>query len=79
MSIALGIVSGHTNSVDAIPWDMPATLPEHQLSTLGSRELRLWEVKYKNAENRAMTFGFAGQDFHAMGKRDLGVIVEQDR
>ena len=78
LSIALGIVSGHTNSVDAIPWNMPATLPEHQLSAAGNRELRIWEVKYKNAENKLNTFGFAGQDFHAMGKRDLGVIIEQD-
>ena len=32
LSIALGLVSGHTLKVDSIPWPMPSVLPNTELS-----------------------------------------------
>lgn len=75
LSIALGIVSGHTLKVDAIPWGMPSVVPENTLKLQGS----LWEIGYQDEQGKNKTVAFNGVDFHAMGKKDLGAIVETDR
>lgn len=74
LSIALGIVSGHTGTVDAIPWDLMTTLPEHQISLMDST---LWSVNYQKADGKGYTLGIAGMDFHAMGKRNLLEVIER--
>ena len=75
LSIALGIVSGHTLDVTSIPGALVSVMPEHQLTRL---DQDFYQVKWKDTNNRLQSVGLAGMDFHAMGKRDLGEIVETD-
>lgn len=72
LSIALGLVSGHTLKVDSIPWEMPSVLPEHELTHDGYQ----WVVKFKNSQAQNKSMSFAGIDFHAMGKKHLGAVIE---
>ena len=76
LSIALGIVSGQTLKVDAIPWGMPSVVPENKL-TLDNETF--WNIEYDDAQGKCKTVSIVGLDFHAMGKRDLGAIVETHR
>ena len=80
LSIALGIVSGQTLKVDSIPWGMPSVVPE---STLAHRTDTfcgdIWDISYTDAQGKNKTVSFFGTDFHAMGKQDLGAIVETHR
>ena len=75
LSIALAIVSGQTLKVDAIPWSMASVLPEHHLTC----QEDFWTIEYKNEQGKSRTVSVVGQDFHAMGKQDLGAIVESHR
>jgi hypothetical protein len=76
LSIALGIVSGQTLKVDAIPWSMPSVVPENKLSLTNNT---FWDIEYADAQGKCKTVSIVGVDFHAMGKRDLGAIVETHR
>ena len=71
LSIALGLVSGHTLLVDDIGWQMPSVLPEHELI----REDNQWVVKFRNSRNLPRSVSFEGMDFHAMGKSYLEKII----
>jgi len=74
LSIALGIVTGHTMAVDTIDWDLMTLMPGHTLSRL---QQDLYEITFQKAARRhSMTVG--GADFHAMGKGQLGAIVAND-
>jgi uncharacterized protein YbcV (DUF1398 family) len=76
LSIALGIVSGHTMKVDEIPWALPSVMPNTQLS----RDIDdSFMIEYQDSNQLRKRMGFRGLDFHAMGKKDLGDIVETDR
>ena len=72
LSIALGIVNGHTLNYPAIPWQLVSVLPEHQVVELGQDHYR---INYTNSENKQRWVDLHEQDFHAMGKRHLGDIV----
>ena len=76
LSIALGLVSGQTLKVDAIPWGMPSVVPENKLTLSNDT---FWDIEYEDAQGKCKTVSIVGLDFHAMGKRDLGVIVETHR
>lgn len=71
LSIALGIVNGHTLNHAGIPWALASLTPEHKLTQLDQDSYR---VDYINTENRARWITLT-QDFHAMGKQQLGEIV----
>lgn len=75
LSIALGLVSGHTLNVDSIPWSLASVLPNAELCLI-NRDPEVWDVKYKDSDNRARSIGLFGQDFHAMGKRHLEAVIE---
>jgi hypothetical protein len=75
LSIALGIVSGQTLKVDAIPWGMPSVVPESSLTNANE----FWDIGYQDEQGKNKTVSFVGVDFHAMGKQDLGAIVETHR
>lgn len=75
LSIALGIVSGHTLSVDTFGMNLATVMPTHKLSRLDNE---MWSVQWEEA-GKLHNSAFAGIDFHAMCKRDLGEIVENDR
>ena len=73
LSIALGIVSGHTLKVDSIPWPLMSVTPDSELKQLPHD---IWELKYQGSDGKPKSIGFAGQDFHAMGKSYLEAIIE---
>jgi len=72
LSIAIGIVSGHTLTVDTIPWPLATLLPEHKVE---QTEVDSYTINYTDAQKKRKCVGFSGFDFHAMGKRHLGDIV----
>jgi hypothetical protein len=71
LSIALGIVNGHTLNHPGIPWAMASLTPEHKLTQVDQDRYR---VDFVNSENKARWITLT-QDFHAMGKQQLGEIV----
>jgi hypothetical protein len=77
LSIALGIVSGHTWKVNNIPWPMMATLPDHRLDLQTVGTVDMWTINYQNNQSRPTKMALAGMDFHAMGKQSLGEIIER--
>lgn len=72
LSIALGIVSGHTNSVDEIPWDLASVLPDTKLTQLDED---YFAMEYTDSRGVPRTVGISGTDFHAMGKAHLEKII----
>ena len=71
LSIALGIVNGHTLTHAGIPWRLASLTPEHGLTQLDQDRYR---VDFVNPEGQLRWIELR-QDFHAMGKRQLGDIV----
>lgn len=71
LSIALGIMSGHTLRVDAIPWPMPSVMPDCPLR----HENGNWIVNFLDQKNKPKEMMFSGMDFHAMGKRHLEAAI----
>ena len=71
LSIALGIVNGHTLDHAGIPWALASLTPEHKLTQLNQDRYR---VEFINTENKLHWIELR-QDFHAMGKQQLGAIV----
>jgi hypothetical protein len=72
LSIALGIMSGHTLRVDAIPWSLASTLPEHAVKEL---EQDHYQVDYTLPNGARQYLSIAGTDMHVMGKHSLEKIV----
>ena len=72
LSIALGVVNGHTLDHDAIPWNLATLTPAHQLQQLGQDQYR---IDFKTSDNKLRWIDIKNQDFHAMGKKHLGDIV----
>ena len=71
LSIALGIVNGHTLNHNGIPWALASLTPDHKLTQL---DQDIYRVDFIDPENRAKWITLT-QDFHAMGKQQLGAIV----
>jgi len=72
LSIALGVVNGHTLTYPEIPWQLVSILPDHQIIELSQDHYR---INYATSENKPRWIDLQGQDFHAMGKQHLGAIV----
>lgn len=72
LSIALGIVSGHTLRVDSIPWNLASTMPEHLVSRL---DQDYYQIEWKTATGNQQYLGLAGTDMHVMGKHSLEKII----
>jgi hypothetical protein len=71
LSIALGIVNGHTLNHLGIPWQLASLTPEHKLRQL---DKDCYRVDFVNSNNKPRWIELR-QDFHAMGKQQLGEIV----
>jgi hypothetical protein len=71
LSIALGIVNGHILTHAGIPWSLASLTPEHSLAQVDQDRYR---VDFVNTQGQARWIELR-QDFHAMGKRQLGDIV----
>ena len=72
LSIALGIVSGHTGKVDNIPWDLASVLPDTKLTQLNDD---YFSIEYQDQNGVPRTVGISGTDFHAMGKAHLENVI----
>ena len=72
LSIALGIVSGHTQQVDNIFWPLASVMPEYKLEKL---ESDYYVITYQDQQACWKNMAWHGMDFHAMGKRHLEAIV----
>jgi len=72
LTIAIGIVSGHTGSVDQIPWPLMTAMPD---TVLTSNSPDYYTINYMDGDQKHKTLGWAGMDFHAMGKRHLEMII----
>ena len=71
LSIALLIVNGHTLNHASIPWHLASLTPEHRLTQIDQDRYR---VDFVNSEGQSRWTELR-QDFHAMGKQQLGDIV----
>jgi hypothetical protein len=72
LSIALGVVNGHTLNYNGIPWNLASLTPDHQLTQIASDEYR---INFLTSNQKPCWITLHGQDFHAMGKKTLGEIV----
>lgn len=72
LSIALGVTNGHANTYRSIPWNLASLTPEHQLTQLAQDQYR---VDFKTQESKPRWITINNQDFHAMGKQQLGEII----
>ena len=71
LSIALLTVNGHTLNHSSIPWKLASLTPEHRLTRIDKDRYR---VDFVDTQGRARWTELR-QDFHAMGKGQLGAIV----
>lgn len=71
LSIALGIVNGHTLDYTDIPWGLASLTPAHKLTKISEDKYRV-DFLTPDRKPRYITLN---QDFHAMGKKHLGDIV----
>lgn len=76
LSIALGIVSGHTLKVDSIPWPLFSVMPDTELSRDSYGSAEAWIMKYAGRDGKPKSVSIAGQDFHAMGKKYLEAVID---
>ena len=72
LTIALGVVNGHTLDHAGIPWDLASLTPDHRLTQLDRDHYR---VDFVTPEQKPKWIELHNQDFHAMGKQQLGAIV----
>lgn len=72
LSIALGVVNGHTLNHPSIPWNLASLVPEHRLTQLDTDTYR---VDFLSQEQKPKWIMLKNQDFHAMGKKQLGELV----
>lgn len=72
LSIALGVVNGHTLNHADIPWQLASLTPEHKLKQL---EQDCYRVEFLTPLQQPRWIDLKNQDFHAMGKQQLGEII----
>lgn len=72
LSIALNIENGHTLQTRDIPWGLASVTPDHKLTQL---DQDCYRIDWVNSENQRRWIQLQNQDFHAMGKQQLGEIV----
>jgi len=71
LSIALNTLNGHTLQVNGIPGTLASITPEHKLTQLDADSYR---VDFSTPDKKPRWIMLT-QDFHAMGKQQLGAIV----
>jgi hypothetical protein len=75
LSIALNTLNGHTLCVDEIPGTLASLTPEHRLTQL---DVDSYRVDFSTPDKKPRWIMLT-QDFHAMGKQQLGAIVANSR
>jgi hypothetical protein len=76
LSIALGIVNGHTLNHAGIPWDL-ATLTSAHVVELVDQDC--YKIIFQDATEKYQWIQLNNQDFHAMGKRHLGELIANSK
>jgi hypothetical protein len=71
LSIALNIENGHTLRTTDIPWKLASLTPGHRLMQL---DKDAYQVNFVTPDGKSKWIELQ-QDFHAMGKQQLGEIV----
>lgn len=71
LSMALGLVSGHSLITQDIPWNLISVTPDCGLEQI---DHDTWRVEFQE-KARLQFMMLRGLDFHAMGKRKLGDII----
>ena len=71
LSIALGIVSGHTGVVDEIPGTLLSVMPE----TVLTKDELGYNINFADSAGKQKYVSFCNTDFHAMGKKHLENII----
>jgi hypothetical protein len=71
LTIAMLVVNGHTLAHCEIPWRLASAMPDHKLTQLNQDRYR---VEFQNGQGQSRWIELR-QDFHAMGKSQLGEIV----
>ena len=74
LSIALGIVNGHTLNHPAIPWNLATVTHDQKLTQLGPDHYRVDFI----SQDKKPKWIQLHQDFHAMGKGQLGEIIDSN-
>lgn len=74
LSIALGIVSGHTGKVAEISWPLMTVMPDTVLAGVAD-ETDSYSITYHDSDNRPKHMHWRCTDFHAMGKQHLENII----
>ena len=72
LSIALGMVNGHTLNHAGIPWGLATVTHNQKLTQL---DLDQYRVEFLTQEGKSKWIQLT-QDFHAMGKGQLGAIID---
>jgi hypothetical protein len=72
LSIALGMVNGHTLNHAEIPWGLATITHNQKLTQL---DLDQYRVEFVTQDGKSKWIQLA-QDFHAMGKGQLGAIID---
>lgn len=72
LSIAQGVITGHTLQTTDIPWHLMTVMPEARLRCISKDRYR---IDYQTMEQKTRYVTLENQDFHAMGKKSLGDIV----
>lgn len=72
LSIALGLVNGHTTNHAGIPWGLATLTPSHELIQVAEDHYR---ISFQNSINQRRYVEIHNQDFHAMGKGHLGELI----
>lgn len=72
LSMAIGVVSGHTWQCTEIPWNLASVMPHDRVGQVAQDH---YEVKFLDQDRRLRRVTVKNHDFHAMGKRSLGEII----
>lgn len=72
LSIALGMVNGHVINHQSIPWGLATLLPGSKLSQLDTDSYR---IDFQTADQQNKYITVTNQDFHVMGKFQLGAMI----
>ena len=72
LSIALCLLNGHELNIPSIPWGMASLTPKHTLTEIAQDQYR---IDFVSQDQRPKWIELKEQDFHAMGKQQLGDIV----
>jgi hypothetical protein len=76
LTIALNTLNGHQGRHSEIPWALASVTPDNGLTQINQD---CYRVDYTTNENKRKYVILNRQDFHAMGKLQLGEIIANQR